>query len=500
MDQDYIQCRKASLYRGCVSSANSGANRVGVARCPDSVGYRTPLEAMAEGGHEKMLWLPCSVPQKDRPDYLATVCVDQDSPDYCKVVHRLEMPYCGDSLHHMNWNTCSSCYGNPSKRRDKLVLPGLDSDRVYVVDLSHNPRAPTLYKVIESEELHREGLSAPHTPHCLPSGEVLISTMGDENENAKGSFLLLEERTFNVRGTWQPQLDVSDFGYDFWYQPRHNVMVSSQWGAPSAFRKGFNMADVQEGLYGTSLVVWDWTYRRKLQTIDLGPEGAMPLEVRFLHNPDASEGYVGCALGGTVFRFFKTDAKDESWAAEKVISVPAKKVKGWAMDVMPAIITDILISLDDRFLYVACWIHGDVRQYDITDTSHPKLVGQVFTGGSIYKSGPVKVLRDEELKVQPARCTIQGKLVRGAAQMLQLSLDGKRLYASTTLYGPWDKQFYPEMWEEGGMVIRMNVDTVKGGLTIDHSFLVDFADEPDGPSLGHEIRLPGGDSTSDIWT
>ncbi|KAL3179785.1 hypothetical protein MRX96_037768 [Rhipicephalus microplus] len=102
--------------------------------------------------------------------------------------------------------------------------------------------------------------------------------------------------------------------------------------------------------------------------------------------------------------------------------------------------------------------------------------------------------------VQPTRCTIQGKPVRGAAQMLQLSLDGKRLYASTTLYGPWDKQFYPEMWEEGGMVIRMLVDTVKGGLTIDHNFLVDFADEPDGPSLGHEIRLPGGDSTSDIWT
>ena len=25
--------------------------------------------------------------------------------------------------------------------------------------------------------------------------------------------------------------------YDFWYQPRLNVMVSSEWGAPSAFTK-----------------------------------------------------------------------------------------------------------------------------------------------------------------------------------------------------------------------------------------------------------------------
>ena len=40
-------------------------------------------------------------------------------------------------------------------------------------------------------------------------------------------------------------------------------------------------------------------------------------------------------------------------------------------------ITDILISLDDRFLYFSNWLHGDIRQYDISDTRKPKLVGQV---------------------------------------------------------------------------------------------------------------------------
>ena len=47
------------------------------------------------------------------------------------------------------------------------------------------------------------------------------------------------------------------------------------------------------------------------QAIDLGPDGMIPLEVRFLHNPDATEGFVGCALSSTVFRFFK---KPVSWA------------------------------------------------------------------------------------------------------------------------------------------------------------------------------------------
>ena len=39
--------------------------------------------------------------------------------------------------------------------------------------------------------------------------------------------------------------------------------------------------------------------------------------------------------------------------------------------------TDILLSLDDRFLYVTYWLFGELHQYDITDRRHPKLVGQV---------------------------------------------------------------------------------------------------------------------------
>ena len=60
------------------------------------------------------------------------------------------------------------------------------------------------------------------------------------------------------------------------------------------------------GSYGHSLNVWDWTTHEMIQRIDLGPEGMIPLEIRFLHDPYATEGYVGCALSSTVFRFFKT--------------------------------------------------------------------------------------------------------------------------------------------------------------------------------------------------
>jgi selenium-binding protein 1 len=35
--------------------------------------------------------------------------------------------------------------------------------------------------------------------------------------------------------------------YDFWYQPRQNTLVSSEWGAPNPFKDGFNPADVAAG-------------------------------------------------------------------------------------------------------------------------------------------------------------------------------------------------------------------------------------------------------------
>lgn len=63
------------------------------------------------------------------------------------MIHRTVMPYPNDELHHSGWNSCSSCYGDPSQKRDKLVLAGLSSDRIYVIDVGTNPRAPEIHKV-----------------------------------------------------------------------------------------------------------------------------------------------------------------------------------------------------------------------------------------------------------------------------------------------------------------------------------------------------------------
>jgi selenium-binding protein 1 len=138
--------------------------------------------------------------------------------------------------------------------------------------------------------------------------------------------------------------------------------------------------------------------------------------------------------------------------------------------------------MDDRWLYFSNWLHGDVRQYDVSDPAKPKLTGQVWLGGVLGK-----------------KTTVRGRELNGGPQMLQLSLDGKRLYVTNSLFSSWDNQFYPQIAEQGSHLLSLSCDTERGGLALDEDFLVDFGKEPGGPARAHEMRFPDGDCTSDIW-
>ena len=46
------------------------------------------------------------------------------------------------------------------------------------------------FQVVEpGEVISKTGLSVPHTSHCLGSGDIMISAMGDPQGNAKGMSL-----------------------------------------------------------------------------------------------------------------------------------------------------------------------------------------------------------------------------------------------------------------------------------------------------------------------
>jgi len=86
--------------------------------------------------------------------------------------------------------------------------------------------------------------------------------------SSTGSFLLLDGNTFEVAGTWEKEGTSTPFGYDFWYQPRHNVMISSEWGVPNLFKNGFNPQHVADGialsLYSYVCVMLEFLLIRKI--------------------------------------------------------------------------------------------------------------------------------------------------------------------------------------------------------------------------------------------
>ena len=270
-------------------------------------GYASPAEAM-RGPREKLLYTVAiyTGTEIDAPDYLATIDADPSSSTYSQVIHRLPMPNPGDELHHFGWNACSSCHGDPTAKRRYMIVPGLKSSRIQIID-NENPRAPKIIKVIEPEEIKsKTNLSAPHTVHCLADGTVMISMLGDDGEgNASGRLPACSTGAVQRRrvGGRSDATARCEFNYDFWYQPRHDVMVSSEFGAPGTYlRRLRSRPTSQAGKYGrrTSLLELVEADADR-QSIDLGDEGLIPLEIRFHHDPASAHGYVGAALSSTMW-------------------------------------------------------------------------------------------------------------------------------------------------------------------------------------------------------
>ena len=85
-------------------------------------------------------------------------------------------------------------------------------------------------------------------------------------------------------------------------------MVTSEWAAPNTFMPGFDLEEVGHLKYGRRLHIWDFEARKPVETMYLGEDGLIPLEVKFHHNPDSTHGFCGAALSANVIHFWKSEA------------------------------------------------------------------------------------------------------------------------------------------------------------------------------------------------
>ena len=462
----------------------------------DPTFYRTPAEAIA-APPEQLAYVAAYDPAGRDRDAMAVVDTDPASSTYGDVVGLTQLPTAGNELHHFGWNACSSAlchqghgdHGRPLERR-YLIVPGLRSSRTYVLDTRPDPRRPGVVHEITAEELARKaGYSRPHTVHCGPGGIFLFNLGGANGNDGPGGVALLDHDSFDVIGPWERDRGDQFLGYDGWWHLNHDTVITSEWATPSMVEHGLDPEDLLGRRFGHHVNFWSMSQRTLTQRVDLGDAHQMVLEVRPAHDPAKAWGFVGVVisvedLSGSVWAWHRDG---DRWAVTKVITIPAEPADPDLLPpalkpfgAVPPLISDIDLSVDDRWLYVSCWGTGELKQYDVSDIFHPVETGSVKLGGIVRR------------EPHPAAPELR---LAGGPQMVEVSRDGRRVYVTNSLYGVWDDIFYPD--GVGAWAAKLDANQNGGGITPDLGFF------PNGDDFGglrvHQTRLQAGDASSDSY-
>ena len=299
---------------------------------PDPTFYPSPRMAM-KAPAEKVAYVAAFDPERKVPDGIAVVDVDPGSKTYSKILSTVAMPNTGDELHHFGWNACSSCLcpnaPHPHSERRYLVVPGLRSSRIHILDTKPDPKAPKIIKVIEPQEVaERAGYTRPHTVHCGPEG-IYVAALGNREGKGPGGVFLMDHETFDIRGQWEIDRGPQHFAYDAWWHLGHDTMVTSEWGTPDTFENGLIPEVLLGAKYGRRLHFWDLHTRKHQQTIDFGDKYQLVFELRPAHDPTKAYGFVNCVvslenLSSSIWTWYREGNK---WAVKKVIEIPAEPAR-----------------------------------------------------------------------------------------------------------------------------------------------------------------------------
>ncbi|MFN2425108.1 MAG: selenium-binding protein SBP56-related protein [Candidatus Binatia bacterium] len=319
----------------------------------------------------------------DGSDKLVTVGANPGSPEYGKVVSSTSVGGRHEAHH-----------GGFTDDRRQLWLSGIDDGAIFVFDVAADPAKPKLVKTITSFEKDSE-LAGPHGFYALP-GRMLVPGLSNA-KNRDGRTGIAEygnDGTF-VRTTWMPS--DAPYGYDARVLPRLNRMLTSSFTGWKNYMRplGELMGDAEAMKnFGNQMVVWDFHARKPIQTLEV--PGA-PLEIRWALQPQHDYAFTASALTSKLWLI--EAQKDGPFKATAIADIgdPSKTP-------LPV---DISLSADDRFLFVATFMDGKVRVFDVSDPHKPKVAHEEVIGRQV--------------------------------NMISQTWDGERVYFTSSLLANWDK-------------------------------------------------------------
>ncbi len=386
-----------------------------------ALGHRTATDesvfvrGLEPGEHESVVYVWTRDADEHEPDFISVVDADPGSATFGRIVDRAEASTTGNEAHHFGYTADAG----------RIFAGGLFSNQLFIYDVAANPKAPRLVRTLS---LDPTGYRGPHTLYAVPGG-MLISMLGDVDGGGPGGLVRLDND-----GNFREALPGPDhegspvYMYDVGIKPEMNRMITSSWAFPQHITEGLTPPEQ----VGSAVVVWDWKESRVLQVENLDKA---PLEVRWMHGPKATGGFINCAYGNSLW-YWEDGDRDGTLEFHRVVQFPDGS--------LPA---DLRISYDNRYLYVSQFGGSRVEQYDIQNPRAPRLLSTL------------------ELP---------------HPNMMKLSPDSRRLYVTNSLLSPLDPDEQFEM-----RLINVDPD----GMRLDPKFRPDFVNLPTGPAGPHDMLL-----------
>ena len=173
---------------------------------PDPTFYPSPTLAM-EAPPEELAYVAMIDPAHTRPDAMGVVDV---KPRFrhlrpaasARWTCRTPATSCTTSAGTRAAPTSAAHQPNPHVERRYLVVPGIHSSRIHILDTKPDPARPKIVKVIEGSTLaERTGYAGPHTVHC-GTDAIYMNALGAPDGG--GSRRHLPPRPRQLRACWVP--------------------------------------------------------------------------------------------------------------------------------------------------------------------------------------------------------------------------------------------------------------------------------------------------------
>jgi selenium-binding protein 1 len=347
-----------------------------------------------------------------------------------------------DYLSVIDVNLASATYGRILKRievgssgneahhmgftddRGRIWAASLNTSRFFIFDVRTDPLNPRLERTIENVP-KLTGLTGPHTPYAIPGRMLVTMASGPEGTGPGG---VVE---FTNEGEYVASHRTPNHAYEIVVKPEFNRMLVSSWVPQKMFMSPMSQWDPKQ--FSNSVTVWDLKARKIVQELKGDP---VPLATRWALKPNAGYGYSINHAGNSIWMFRR--GKDGVFSYAKAADLSAGCLPG-----------DLRQSADDRYMYVSCIGGGEVQAWDISKPDRIRL-----------------------------HDTVQG-LVQ--ANMMHLTLDGKRLYVTNSAISSID--FSPRY------ALRLIHVGPDGKMKQDPFFAIDFSQAPNGPARPHDMLL-----------